>query len=81
MGISLSIDRFEGARKETAVLVTDDGRSVLLPRNFLPKGLKAGDLLTMTLERDAAGMAELAKRARAVREDLDKTDPGGDIRL
>ncbi|WP_435009591.1 DUF3006 domain-containing protein [Tundrisphaera lichenicola] len=81
MSISLSIDRFEGSRKEIAVLVTDDGCSILVPRRLLPKGVKAGELLSMTLDRDVEGTAELLRRAKAVRDDLEKTDPGGDIKL
>ena len=81
MSIRLSIDRFEGKKKETAVLVTDDGRSILFPRDLLPRGAKAGELLTMTLERDVEGTAELARKAKAVRDDLARTDPGGDIQL
>ncbi len=81
MSVRLSIDRFEGARKEIAVLVTDDGRSILFPRPLLPRGSKAGELLTMTLDRDLEGTAELARKAKAVRDDLTRTDPGGDIQL
>ena len=81
MMIRLSIDRFEGRRKETAVLVTEDGRSILIPRKLLPRGVKAGEMLTMDLERDPEGTAEVVRQAKALREELDKTDPGGDIRL
>ena len=81
MMIRLSIDRFEGRRRETAVLVTGDGRSILFPRNLLPKGVKAGEVLTMDLERDPEGTAEVVRQAKALRKELDKTDPGGDIRL
>ncbi len=81
MKLCLSIDRFEGPRKEIAVLVTEDGRSILFPRDLLPRGAKAGDLLAMGLERDLKGMAELARKAKSVRDDLAKTDPGGDIQL
>jgi hypothetical protein len=81
MSIRLSVDRFEGRKKEVAVLVTEDGRSILFPRDLLPKGSKAGDLLTMGLDRDTEGMAELARKAKAVRDELDRTDPGGDIHL
>jgi len=81
MMIRLSIDRFEGPRKEMAVLVTEDGRSIVFPRDLLPRGAKAGELLSMNLERDHKATAEVARQAKALREQLDKTDPGGDIRL
>ena len=81
MPIRLSIDRFEGRRREIAVLLTEDGRSISLPRKLLPRGSKAGEVLSMDLERDPEGTAEVVREAKALREDLDKTDPGGDIRL
>jgi hypothetical protein len=79
--IRLSIDRFEGASKELAVLVTEDGRSIVFPRDLLPRGSKAGEVLSMSLGRDLKATAELARKAKALREELDKTDPGGDIKL
>lgn len=81
MTIRLSIDRFEGPRKSLAVLVTDDGRSIVFPRDLLPKGSKAGERLTIDLERDPEGTAEVARQAQAIRDDLGPTDPGGDIKL
>jgi hypothetical protein len=81
MPIRLSIDRFEGPRRSIAVLLTGDGRTILLPRDLLPKGSKAGEMLSMDLARDLEGTAEVARQARALRQELDKTDPGGDIRL
>jgi Protein of unknown function (DUF3006) len=81
MTIRLSIDRFEGPRRSIAVLLTEDGRTILFPRDLLPRGSKAGELLTMELARDLSGTAEVARKARALRDELDKTDPGGNIRL
>ncbi len=81
MTIKLSIDRFEGRRKALAVLVTDDGRSIVFPRDLLPEGAKAGERIAMDLSRDPEGTAEVARQARSIRDDLGQTDPGGDIRL
>ncbi len=81
MNVRLSIDRFEGDKKEIAVLMTDDGRSINFPRNLLPKGSKAGETLSMTMERDLKATADVARKTRAVRDDLARTDPGGDIKL
>lgn len=81
MMIRLSIDRFEGRRKEIAVLITEDGRSILVPRDLLPAGSRAGEVLSMSLERDRKATAEIAQNAKAIRRELDKTDPGGDIQL
>ncbi len=77
----LSIDRFEGRGKRIAVLLTEDGRSILWPRDLLPSGARTGEILSITLERDIEATAEVARRAKALREELDRTDPGGDIRL
>lgn len=81
MTIRLSIDRFEGDKKQIAVLLTDDGTAINFPRALLPKGSRAGDILTLQVERDAAATRELAEDTRKVQDQLKKTDPGGDIRL
>ena len=77
----LCLDRFEGKNKSIAVLLTDDGDSISFPRALLPAGVKAGDVLSLTLERDDEATRKLAEQTRAVQKDLRKTDPGGDIRL
>ena len=43
MPIRPSIDRFEGDRKQIAVLLAEDGTAINLPKPLLPKGAKAGD--------------------------------------
>jgi hypothetical protein len=80
LNIRFSIDRFEGDKKQIAVLLTDDGEQINFPKALLPKGSKGGDILTLTIERDAEATRKLAKDTHAVQEDLKKTDPGGDIR-
>jgi hypothetical protein len=79
--IRLSIDRFEGDEKQIAVLLAEDGTAINFPKALLPKGAKAGDLLTLRIERDAAGTRKLAEQTRKVQDELKKTDPGGDVRL
>jgi Protein of unknown function (DUF3006) len=79
--IRLSIDRFEGEKKQVAVLLTDDGTPVNFPRKLLPKGVKGGDILSLTIERDEAATQKVARETRAVQDELKKTDRGGDIRL
>ncbi|MDR3620035.1 MAG: DUF3006 domain-containing protein [Paludisphaera borealis] len=81
MAIHLSVDRFEGDDKSIAVLVTDDGATINVPKALLPPGAKAGDVLTMTLERDEAATKKLADDTRKVQDELKATDPGGDIKL
>jgi hypothetical protein len=79
--IRQSIDCVEGDRKQIAVLLTEDGPAISFPKALLPKSVKAGDPLTLLIERDAEGTRELAADTRKVQDQLRKTDPGGDIRL
>jgi hypothetical protein len=77
----LSIDRFEGKGKPIAVLLTDDGDALNFPRSLLPAGAKPGDVLTLTLERDAAASRQVADETRQVQDKLAERDPAGDIKL
>lgn len=81
MNLPISVDRFEGDQKEVAVLLLEDGRTFNIPRDLLPRGVKAGDALTLALERDPKAGEAAARRAKSLRDDLSKTDPGGDITL
>jgi hypothetical protein len=81
MRLSLSIDRFEGDLKQVAILLAEDGTTIHFPRRLLPKGAKPGDVLSLTINRDAEATARLAAKTRQVQEELKKTDPGGDIQL
>src|SRR5205823_5460424 len=81
MPLRLTIDRFEGAKKQIAVLLTDDGDSINFPKALLPKGAQAGDILTFTIERDTAATQTVADKTKKVRAELDKGDRGGDIKL
>lgn len=77
----LSLDRFEGKNKSIAVLLTEDGESINVPRALLPPDVKAGDVLSLTFERDAEATRKLVEETRAVQEELKKRDTGGDIKL
>jgi hypothetical protein len=79
MKIQLSIDRFEG--KGLAVLLTDDGEQIDFPRNLLPKGSKAGDILSFDITRDTEATDRLRKETRDLQDRLKKSDTGGDIDL
>jgi hypothetical protein len=81
LNLHLTIDRFEGDRKQVAVLLTDDGDQINFPKKLLPKGIKAGDILSFSIERDAEATRQVADQTRAVQDQLKKTDPGGDIKL
>lgn len=79
--LSLSVDRFEGPEKPLAVLLTDDGDVITLPRSLLPAATRPGDVLTMTIEHDPTATRKLADETRNVQRKLSEGDPGGDIRL
>jgi hypothetical protein len=79
--LSLSIDRFEGREKQLAVLVSDAGEEIVMPRRLLPKECKAGDVLTVAIERDVAATDKVAQRARQIQQKLKRSDPGGDVKL
>ncbi len=79
--LSLSIDRFEGKGKSIAVLLTDDGETLNIPRSMLPPGVKPGDVLTVSLEVDAEATRQLAQETRQVQDALSHRDPGGDLSL
>ncbi len=81
MSTRLSFDRFEGKGKQVAVLVNDDGLTLNVPKSFLPAGAKPGDVITLSLEIDAAATAKLAKETKQMQDDLAKRDPGGDIKI
>ena len=79
----LALDRFERDREgvELAVLVTDEGRSIVVPKGLLPPGSEPGMALTLSLALDPVATAAVARQTEAIRADLKKTDPGGTIRL
>ena len=81
MEIRLSIDRFKREKKEIAVLLTDAGASINLPKALLPKGVKPGDILSVTIEKYTEATRQTAAETRKVQNQLKKTDPGGDLRL
>jgi hypothetical protein len=68
----MTLDRFEGDRKQIAVLVSDDGEQVNVPKKLLPKGAKAGDVLTLDFGGDAAS-PRAAIAAGDVRATKDET--------
>jgi hypothetical protein len=81
MAILLCVDRFEGRKKEIAVLLTENDRQIPFPRDLLPPEVRAGDMLSVTIEPNVAATKQLKKQTRALQDELKKTDPGGDIQL
>ncbi|SIO19124.1 Protein of unknown function [Singulisphaera sp. GP187] len=81
MKTRLSFDRLEGERQEIAVLLTDDGTAINLPKRLLPKAARPGDVLSLSLARDVQATRQLADQTKAIQAELKATDPGGDIKL
>ena len=79
----LTLDRFEDDRDgvKLAVLITAEGRSIVVPVALLPAGATAGAMLGLTLAIDPEATAEVERTTKAIRADLKKTDPGGTIQL
>ena len=79
----LAVDRFEEGRdgQPLAVLVTDEGASIVVPRSILPAGAQPGMTLALSLSLDPAASTAVEQNTRAIRADLKKTDPGGTIQL
>jgi hypothetical protein len=67
MTIRLSIDRFEGDRRQIAVLLTGDGTQINFPKALLPRGSKPGDILVIDIERDTEATRRVAKATKQVR--------------
>jgi hypothetical protein len=83
--IQLAIDRIEagkeGPEAEIAVLLTDDGTQVNVPRSLLPAAARPGDVLAVTIRRDLEATRKVAEESRKVQDELRAADPGGDIKL
>ncbi len=77
----LSLDRFEGKGRSIAVLLTEDGQTISFPKALLPAGVRAGDVLTLSLERDDEATRKLAEETQAIQDELTRGDTGGDIKL
>ena len=78
MNIRLSLDRFEGG---SAVLLDDAGTAINIPKHWLPKDAKPGDVLTLALEHNVEATRQLAEQTKHVQDELKSRDPGGDITL
>jgi hypothetical protein len=81
MALKVTIDRFEGDDPALAVLLTDDGQPINFPRGLLPEAVQAGDVLRVEIRLDRRATNALKRGSRQVEEELDRSDPGGDIKL
>ena len=84
-----AVDRIE---REIAVLVSDSGATVQMPRIELPTGIREGAVLRVRLGAQnlpdwssaVIDREEERRRLREAKETLDdmkRSDPGGDIKL
>ena len=62
------IDRFEG--EYAVVLFGDDEVKVSIPKKILPKGVKEGSWLKISIELDQAGTAKQAEKIEGVLDKL-----------
>jgi hypothetical protein len=60
--IRLSIDRFEGDKKQIAVLLAEDGTAINFSRVLRPRGVKAGDTRARIAIRRITVRAGLTRR-------------------
>jgi hypothetical protein len=82
--VALALDRIEAGKaegEEIAVLLTDDGNAINVPRGLLPASARPGDVLDVTFRRDLEATRRIVEETKKVQDDLKATDPGGDIRL
>lgn len=78
MPVQLSLDRFEG---KLAVLATEDGASIDVPRAWLPDDARPGDVLTVAFARDDDATRKLAEETAAIQAEMKAADDGGDLKL
>jgi len=78
MSHSVFVDRIEGG---TAVLTTDAGATIELPKKLLPAGVGEGRWLSLSLVADPSKDAAQGDKARSLRGKLAADDDGGDFSL
>lgn len=66
-GLVVTLDRIE---EGLAVLVTDDGRRILLPEGALPEGTLEGSVMVMTITPDPEETQRRLERVRDLRRRL-----------
>jgi len=76
--VQLSLDRFEG---QLAVLASEDGASIDVPRAWLPADARPGDVLTVAFARDDDATRKLAEETKAIQAGMKAADDGGDLKL
>ena len=67
MILTLIVDRFEG---EVAVLKTNDGDTILWPKNRLPADIKEGSALTMAITGERGQEADSRQLAKDILNEI-----------
>ena len=65
--IRLTLDRIE---EENAVLFDEENAKISLPRHFLPKDLREGSALVLTVATDEADTASREKKAKEILNEI-----------
>lgn len=71
MNITLTIDRFEN---DKAILITQEGESILWPKNKLPNGLKEGALVYFNIFNDEEGFKNKNQAAKDILNEILDTE-------
>ena len=71
MKILLTIDRFE---ENKAVLKTEDGDTIIWPKNKLPENIKEGSVLNFIISRDAETEEEKKELAKNILNEILNTE-------
>ncbi len=71
MNIQITIDRFEG---DKAVLQTEDGQSIVWPKDKLPDGAREGMALNFNILSDAETEKDKKKLAKEILNEILNTD-------
>jgi hypothetical protein len=71
MNITLTIDRFEN---DKAILITQEGESILWPKNKLPNGLKEGSLIYFNIFNDEEGFKNKNQAAKDILNEILDTE-------
>ena len=66
-GLKAKLDRFEDHH---AVITTDDGQKLLIAKERLPQGVKAGDELWLHIETNALREEGRKKMAKALLDEI-----------
>ncbi len=71
---SAVIDRIEGEQTRYAVIELPDLSHIIVSLEYLPKGVREGDSLTINISRDETDRENRIEEIRRIQEDLTRED-------